>query len=94
MYVLLINEPKLKQREIPLYTKQYESSKYIFKKKNVNMLHEHWSYNYAIDLEKGIQPPFDPIYNLSQYELSDFYHLLYHSLDDFFHVGFVTYSSS
>lgn len=72
MYVLLTNDPKVKQHEIPLYTKQYESYKYSFKKKNVNMLPKHLSYNCAIDLEKGIWPPFEPIYNLSQYELSCF----------------------
>jgi hypothetical protein len=54
MYVLLTNDPKVKQHEIPLYTKQYESYKYSFKKKNVNMLPKHLSYNCAIDLEKGI----------------------------------------
>ncbi len=54
MHVLLTNDPKVKQHEIPLYTKQQESYKYGFKKKNVNMLPEHLSYDCAIDLEKGI----------------------------------------
>jgi hypothetical protein len=93
MYVYLTNDLKVKQHEIPLYTKQYESYKYVFKKINVNMLPKDWSYDCTIDLEKGIWLAFEP-YNLSQYELNCFSHLLYHSLDVFFHLGFVTYSSS
>ncbi len=41
----------------------------MFEKKNVDTLLEHRPYDYMIDLEKGAQPPFGPIYNLSQDEL-------------------------
>jgi hypothetical protein len=39
-------------------------TKDIFLKKNVDTLFEHWPYDYVIDLEEGMQPPFGPIYNL------------------------------
>jgi len=48
---------------------QYKSFEDIFEKKNANMLPQHRSYNFVIDSEKGVQPPFGPIYNLSQNEL-------------------------
>jgi len=77
MYVYLTNDLKVKQHEIPLYTKQYKSYKYVFKKKNDNMLPQDWPYDCTIDLEKGIWPPFEPIYNLSQYELSYIIHWMF-----------------
>jgi hypothetical protein len=49
---------------------QYQDYKDVFEKKNANTLPKHWPYDCAIDLEKGMQPPFEPIYNLSQEELS------------------------
>jgi len=49
--------------------KQYEEFKDIFEKKNADMLPEHRPYDCAIDLHEGMQPPFGPIYNLSQTEL-------------------------
>jgi hypothetical protein len=41
----------------------------VFEKKNVDMLSQHRPYDCAIDLQEGIQPPFGPIYNLSQNKL-------------------------
>jgi hypothetical protein len=40
----------------------------MFDMKNVNTLPEHRPYDCTIDLEEGAQPPFNPIYNLSQDE--------------------------
>jgi len=42
----------------------------VFEKKNVDTLLEHQPYHYTIDLEESAQPPFGPIYNLSQDELA------------------------
>lgn len=49
---------------------QYEEFKDVFEKKNADMLPEHRPYDCAIDLQEGTHPPFGPIYNLSQDELS------------------------
>jgi hypothetical protein len=38
----------------------------VFEKKNANTLPKHRPYDCAIDLVEGKQPPFRPIYNLSQ----------------------------
>jgi hypothetical protein len=51
--------------------KQYEGFKDVFEKKNADMLPEHRPYDCAIDLHEGMQPPFGPIYNLSQIELAE-----------------------
>jgi hypothetical protein len=42
------------------------------RKKNVNTLPKHWPYDYTIDLVEIAQPPFGPIYNLSQNEFATF----------------------
>jgi hypothetical protein len=42
----------------------------VFEKKNADTLSKHWSYNYTINLEEGVQLAFKPIYNLSQDELT------------------------
>ncbi len=41
----------------------------MFEKNNANTLPKHRPYNCNIDLEEKTQPPFEPIYNLSQDEL-------------------------
>ena len=50
------------------------SSKYddfgdVFEKKNVDRLPEHRPYDYPIDLQEVVNPPFGPIYGLSELEL-------------------------
>ena len=50
---------------------QYKDFQDVFQKKNADMLPEHRPYDCAIDLEDGAQPPFGPIYNLSQTELAE-----------------------
>jgi hypothetical protein len=54
-------------QEIPT---QYHNFEDVFEKKNANILPEHHPYDYAIELQDGAQPPFGPIYNLSQTELA------------------------
>jgi hypothetical protein len=49
---------------------QYKEFQDVFEKKNADILLEHRPYDCAIDLQNGAQPPFGPIYNLSQNELS------------------------
>ena len=53
--------------EIPI---QYHDFKNAFEKKNADILPEHRPYNCTIELQDGAQPPFGPIYNLSQTELT------------------------
>jgi hypothetical protein len=48
---------------------QYKEFKDMFEKKNANTLPKHRLYDCTIDLEEKTQPPFEPIYNLSQDEL-------------------------
>jgi hypothetical protein len=57
----------------------------VFKKKNANTLPKHQPYDYTIDLEEGAQPPFRPIYNLSQDELVT----LYEYFHEYFENGFI-----
>jgi hypothetical protein len=49
---------------------QYHNFKDVFEKKNVDILPEYCLYGCAIELQDGVQPPFGPIYNLSQTELA------------------------
>jgi hypothetical protein len=49
---------------------QYHDFKDVFEKKNADILPEHRPYDCAIELQDGAQPPFGPIYNLSQTELA------------------------
>lgn len=42
----------------------------VFEKKNVDTLLKHHLYDCMIDLELEIEPPFGPIYNVSQIELT------------------------
>jgi hypothetical protein len=48
---------------------QYKEFQDVFEKKNADILPEHRSYDCTIDLQDRAQPPFGPIYNLSQNEL-------------------------
>ena len=47
-------------------TKEYQD---VFEKKKVDMFPQHRPYDCGINLQEGTQPPFGPIYNLSQNEL-------------------------
>ena len=48
---------------------RYKEYQDVFEKKNADMLPQHRPYDYGIDLQEGTQPPFGPIYSLSQNEL-------------------------
>ena len=50
---------------------QYKDFEDVFQRKIADMLPEHRLYDCAIDLQEGAQPPFGPIYNLSQTELTE-----------------------
>jgi len=60
----------------------------VFEKKNAETLPKHWPYDYTIDLVKGTQPPFKPIYNLSQDELI----ILCEYINENFEKGFIQHS--
>ncbi len=68
----------------------YEDYKDVFEKKNIDILLEHWPYDYIIDLEKDAQPHFGPIYKLSQYEFKAFQEYLSENLEK----GFVQHPKS
>jgi hypothetical protein len=62
----------------------------VFDKKNVNTLLEHRSYDCTINVEEGAQPPFNPIYNLSQDERAT----LHEYINENFEKGFTQHSKS
>jgi hypothetical protein len=57
----------------------------VYERMNANTLPEHQPYDCTIDLEKGVQPPFGPIYNLPQDELP----ALYEYIDENLEKGFI-----
>jgi hypothetical protein len=57
IYVLSTQYLKMKQHEIPL---QYQTYKYVFENKNVDMLPKHWPYDCAINFEEGTWPHSNP----------------------------------
>jgi len=60
----------------------------VIEKKNAVTLPKHQPYNYVIDLVKGMQPPFEPIYNLSQDELVTLHEYINENLEK----GFIQHS--
>jgi hypothetical protein len=68
MYATPTSEEKTSTTSIP---EQYKDFEDVFQKKNADILPEHRPYDCAIDLLEGAQPPFGPIYNLSQTELAE-----------------------
>ncbi len=62
----------------------------MFEKKNADTLPKHQPYNFTIDLEEEAQPPFRPIYNLSQDELATFHEYI----DDNLEKRFIQHSKS
>ena len=63
----MIIESNEKSSGLPNQYKEYQD---VFEKKNADMLPQHRLYGCGIDLQEGIQPPFGPIYSLSQNELA------------------------
>ena len=69
---------------------QYQDFKDVFEKKNADLLPKHRPYDCAIELQEGTQPPFGPIYNLSQTELT----ALREYIDENLAKGFIRHSKS
>ena len=67
IYANSIIESNEKSSGLPDRYKEYQD---VFEKKNADMLPQHQPYDYGIDLQEGTQPPFGPIYSLSQNELT------------------------
>jgi hypothetical protein len=74
-------------QEIPI---QYHDFKDVFEKKNADILLKHHPYDCTIELQDGVQPPFGPIYNLSQMELA----ALYEYIDENLSKNFIPHSKS
>ena len=68
IYATPTSGEKTSTTSIPEQYKEFED---VFQKKSADMLPEHRPYDCAIDLQEGAQPPFGPIYNLSQTELAE-----------------------
>lgn len=68
IYAAPTSKEKTSTTSIPERYRDFED---VFQKKNADILPEHRPYDCAIDLEEGAQPPFGPIYNLSQTELAE-----------------------
>jgi hypothetical protein len=67
IYATPTSEETTTSTNIPTQYKEFQD---VFEKKNADILPEHQPYDCAIDLQDGAQPPFGPIYNLLQNELS------------------------
>jgi hypothetical protein len=66
IYATPITESVKGPEALPTHYKEYQD---VFEKKNIDLLPQHRLYDCIIDLQEGTQPPFGPIYNLSQNEL-------------------------
>jgi hypothetical protein len=62
----------------------------VFEKKNADTLPKHQPYDYAIELVERTQPPFGPIYNLSQNELATLHEYINENLEK----GFIRHFKS
>ena len=87
IYANLIIESNEKSSGLPDRYKKYQD---VFEKKNADMLPQHRPYDCGIDLQEGTQPPFGPIYSLSQNELAT----LWKYLDRNLAKNFIRYSKS
>ena len=70
IFVAYANPSSESTRITTVIPEQYWEFQDVFEKKNADILPEHRPYDCSIDLQDGAQPPFGPIYNLSQNELS------------------------
>ncbi len=79
-FIYILPSPNVKPcpHEIPF---QYQEFKDVLEKKNVDTLPKYQPYDCAIDLVEGTQPPFGPIYNLSQDKLLMFREHMYENLE-------------
>jgi hypothetical protein len=78
IYATPITESVKGPEALPTHYKEYQD---VFEKKNIDLLPQHRLYDCIIDLQEGTQPPFGPIYNLSQNELVALWKYLDENLD-------------
>ena len=71
-------------------SEKYKEYRDVFEKKNADTLPQHRPYDCGIDLQEGTQPPFGPIYSLSQNELA----ALREYLDENLAKNFIQHSKS
>ena len=87
IYAIPTSEPIRASSQLPVQYKEYED---IFEKKNADILPQHRPYDCGIDLQEGTQPPFGPIYSLSQNELA----VLREYIDENLAKNFIRHSKS
>lgn len=87
IYAIPVAESIHRTNSLPI---QYEEYQDVFEKKNADMLPQHRPYDCAIELQEGAQPPFGPIYGLSQNELA----ALREYLDENLAKNFIRHSKS
>ncbi|OAE21268.1 hypothetical protein AXG93_868s1050 [Marchantia polymorpha subsp. ruderalis] len=87
IYAIPTFEPVQGSTKLPT---QYEEYRDVFEKKNADTLPQHRPYDCGIKLQEGAQPPFCPIYRLSQYELD----ALREYLDNNLTKNFIQHSTS
>jgi hypothetical protein len=66
IYAILTSQHVQEPTKLPV---EYEEYRDVFEKKNADTLPQHRPYDYGIEFQEDAQPPFGPIYNLSQNEL-------------------------
>jgi len=67
IYAILTSQLVQEPTKLPT---EYEEYRDVFEKKNTDTLPQHRPYDCGIELQEGAQPPFAPIYSLSQNELA------------------------
>jgi len=87
IYAIPTSQPVQEPTKLPA---EYEEYRDMFEKKNADTLPQHRPYDCGIKLQEGAQPPFGPIYSLSQNEL----HALRDYLDENLAKNFIQHSTS
>ncbi|EAL20633.1 hypothetical protein CNBE2980 [Cryptococcus deneoformans B-3501A] len=85
-----MTKPPKENTDAEIVPEEYHQYLDVFDKKSANMLPEHRSFDHHIPLEEGKNPPFGPIYNLSEKELE----ALCEYLDENLKKGFIRLSKS
>ena len=89
LYAIPAAEAKTNDEKATLPSKYVEYSD-VFSKESADLLPQHRKYDCAIDLKDGLQPPFGPIYSLTQPELA----ALREYIDENLAKGFIRHSKS
>jgi hypothetical protein len=87
IYVILSPNVGPRAHEIPSHYQEFND---VFKEKNMDTLPKHQPYNCPIDFVEEVQPPFRPIYNLSQDKVT----ALHEYIDENLEKGFIQHSKS